>query len=872
MADKVLSPVIEGVVESPLGKEYPQFDGTAYATIPAWTPVSARAAEIVRFRRDFDDGVARNLTGSADAGADGIRISTSYAPSVVYLDDADALRFAIGVGDSIRLGVDHEIRAEFYPDRVECWLDGELVGTSLVAPKQSWLREYIGVTAPSTENFIGPIFSHQLIDHTPLQGIRAMGGNGVDHYAAIPEITLAGDFEIEFDWVRRDVTGSSFVAILGSDGDNEDGIFLFDSAGPVPNGVQFRATGSGANLEGVFSGVAQGEHVKVRVERVSDVLTFYVNGIDKGFVVVPGAFNIERFGSYSLGSGWLNSECAFVTIRDVDQDISYVFSNKDDAGADFAESNLPPRQPEFDDLWATGVENGNLIQSAASYSVGFTFNSGSPTLSGTQYGADYSGFSYLGGNEVGPYDTWAPASNYYTSLNSTYESGARDSSGGAIEFYTDSPIFEISWLTRSAGDFAISVDGELVGSYDQVSQTNEQGYLKVDISGHPQPTAQKHIRLEFSQKSPFGGIVVGTGHSVGSVAPTAGLSLCFLGDSFTSGTGTDSTEPYNVWASICARKLGVNNYARSGFGGTGYGTSLEIAPGFIRPELPGRVSVDAVGYSAYVIAMGRNDAGDISRNAREVFTAIKELNPSKPVVVLGPWGDGLGNSVRADQEGMIEVAAATLNIPFVSVYDIQFTKSDSVHPDKAGHEALGLEVAARVQKVLGYSGLWKQGGTTMTDAEADAARTYLPLISRHYLFDTPGRIREVLGGDGPELVVNGSFADGAAGWSAGASWSFSNGTAINSGGSTVLSQAILEAGKRYRVRFSRLDMGGTINLVVGSQYISQSFRSDNDVVVEADGSTFGFQGGNEYILDGVSVRETNDAQLINLDQADWQTG
>ena len=51
-------------------------------------------------------------------------------------------------------------------------------------------------------------------------------------------------------------------------------------------------------------------------------------------------------------------------------------------------------------------------------------------------------------------------------------------------------------------------------------------------------------------------------------------------------------------------------------------------------------------------------------------------------------------------------------------------------------------------------GVWYEGGVEMTDEEADAARDYYPIISRHYLLDTPGRIREVLGNTADATLVN----------------------------------------------------------------------------------------------------------------------
>ena len=354
MASKPLTgELVESLTEGLRGKEYPQFDGTAYATIPAWTPSSTRATEIVRFRRDFDDGVARNLTGSADTGADGIRISTANAPSVVYLDATNTLQFATGVNNSIGLGVDHEIRAEFYPDRVECWLDGVLAGTSLVAPKQAWLRDYIGATAPATENFIGPIFSYQLIDHTPLQGIRAMGGNGVDRYAAIPEITLAGDFEVEFDCTIPATNNR----LLGDVAAADSRVFVSDTIIALYD--QTESPVSASHNKGV------GQKVKFSVAVVGSSATFKADGVEIGSAsITPGNFTVDAI--YRQTSGYASADSVFANLRihDLETGREYTYDNANDSGNKLRNTSDP--SGATDGTWFQGgVEMTNAAADAA---------------------------------------------------------------------------------------------------------------------------------------------------------------------------------------------------------------------------------------------------------------------------------------------------------------------------------------------------------------------------------------------------------------------------------------------------------------------------------------------------------------------------
>lgn len=67
---------------------------------------------------------------------------------------------------------------------------------------------------------------------------------------------------------------------------------------------------------------------------------------------------------------------------------------------------------------------------------------------------------------------------------------------------------------------------------------------------------------------------------------------------------------------------------------------------------------------------------------------------------------------------------------------------------------------------------------------------------------------------GPNLILNGDFADGSA-WTLGSGWSISSGSAsrVDPGGGSVISQAFVPtAGSSYLVEFDLLALGAAVEL------------------------------------------------------------
>lgn len=117
---------------------------------------------------------------------------------------------------------------------------------------------------------------------------------------------------------------------------------------------------------------------------------------------------------------------------------------------------------------------------------------------------------------------------------------------------------------------------------------------------------------------------------------------------------------------------------------------------------------------------------------------------------------------------------------------------------------------------------------------------------------------------GPELLTDGGFDLGSAGWtSVGDSWDTSGNTMLRVSGTNnfITENDIgIVQGKTYLVTFDKLDTGGSpINIRVGGDSTSETpsqGANSYEIVASGGSDLFGFQGGNVGLeLDNISVKE-----------------
>ena len=128
-------------------------------------------------------------------------------------------------------------------------------------------------------------------------------------------ITLAGDFEIEFDWKRVDSAGTSGSAILGSEAAGNY-FYLSDTANTTPDAVLLYASSEFDNITGVTTAVAQNQHCHIKVTRTSGTLAAFVDGVAAGTPTGTntGALALDRVGRNANGTQFDNSSISNLKI------------------------------------------------------------------------------------------------------------------------------------------------------------------------------------------------------------------------------------------------------------------------------------------------------------------------------------------------------------------------------------------------------------------------------------------------------------------------------------------------------------------------------------------------------------------------------
>lgn len=194
---------------------------------------------------------------------------------------------------------------------------------------------------------------------------------------------------------------------------------------------------------------------------------------------------------------------------------------------------------------------------------------------------------------------------------------------------------------------------------------------------------------------------------------------------------------------------------------------------------------------------------------------------------------------------------------------------------ETGQAATPLYAVAAGKVPLGYDAelgvfgpIVNPAGTNLTLHDRDAAQTAW-VKSNMTAALALGGLEHDADWRGPELVVNGSFASGGAGWAqTGSSWTFSDGVAkiLVAGTPSTLSQTIGSAKKAYILEISvtatigtlAISLGGTAIADVGSgshQYLRIYGSSHSELRIT---NNAGFSGS----IDNVSLQEVDAHTLL----------
>lgn len=192
-------------------------------------------------------------------------------------------------------------------------------------------------------------------------------------------------------------------------------------------------------------------------------------------------------------------------------------------------------------------------------------------------------------------------------------------------------------------------------------------------------------------------------------APISAVStnrrMIVMGDSFIEAIG--ATKRGDGLAQVAGDMLGILDTWQSGVGGTGYvntqgGTRFKLSERLGDANTTGPWDVIAV-------AMGLNDIGlsasAVTSEAETCLSSLRASNPGAQIFVVGPWDTAAPAApvagyatTKAAIQAAIPVGAGFV---FLDPQGVTYTKSDSTHPDTAGHKTLGDWLALQIKTALG---------------------------------------------------------------------------------------------------------------------------------------------------------------------------
>lgn len=173
-----------------------------YAVHSAWA--MSGFGDKIEFRFIADTpGTGDDYLFDSTSGENYLKITnTTAALSLGYMDIDGATQRTIA-GPTIVAGTEYTGYVEFKADGVDLVVNGTTYDSANVPEIKDDFTHIAAETTPSAW-FDGTIIYLRYVNATALQGVNAVQGNGVDLYGVIPEITLTGDFEIEWDGIFQD--------------------------------------------------------------------------------------------------------------------------------------------------------------------------------------------------------------------------------------------------------------------------------------------------------------------------------------------------------------------------------------------------------------------------------------------------------------------------------------------------------------------------------------------------------------------------------------------------------------------------------------------------------------------------------------------
>ena len=169
----------------------------------------------------------------------------------------------------------------------------------------------LGYIIPAEEPFLelckvganyhdGTLKNLRILDTSPIQDTDIVYGDNVRHITLNTKISLAANFVIRFNWIRRDFdasgTGTQFIAV--SNADSRSAITVSDAInGSDPNRLILEGSSTTTAWPNAFAGLA-GKQVAVQITRTGTSIELKLDGVSKGInTATLGTIDIDTFGA-----------------------------------------------------------------------------------------------------------------------------------------------------------------------------------------------------------------------------------------------------------------------------------------------------------------------------------------------------------------------------------------------------------------------------------------------------------------------------------------------------------------------------------------------------------------------------------------------
>jgi len=191
----------------------------------------------------------------------------------------------------------------------------------------------IGATGVPASYWGGAIWGLRLTDDSPLQDRTVMQADGDRYVQLNTTIALDTDFEIEFDYIRQDRTGTNATRIIGST-DGSSYVALYDTGSALAGYIRVDFGANFKQSTDALTGVAIGQHVNIRLRSVGDQFDCYVDGVlkdDDSTTRPVGSLEIDQLYQGGVNTAEAGSGLGNVKVTDLTTGDTWIYALEDES-------------------------------------------------------------------------------------------------------------------------------------------------------------------------------------------------------------------------------------------------------------------------------------------------------------------------------------------------------------------------------------------------------------------------------------------------------------------------------------------------------------------------------------------------------------